>query len=305
MIFIAGGTGFVGRHLLESLKGRDIPVRCLVRDEKKGEWVRSLGFEAVKGDITDADSIQDVLDGAETVVHLVGVLKEEGNSTFDAVHVEGTQNLINESIASGVRKFFYQSALGADSGSPYKYLKTKARAEEFVTSSNISYTIFRPSLIVGRGDGFTERTKQLISAGPVVPVPGKGLAKFQPLYIKDWTKCFSAALEKEDAENRVYELGGPEQLTYIEILDQIMKVLNVSKTIVHLPMGITKLTLPFMGIARSFASVLGREIPDVTEELLSLLDEDNICDMDSIQKNFGFTPMRLSDALKEFLGEGE
>ncbi len=305
MIFIAGGTGFVGGHLLESLKGQDVPVRCLVRDEKKGEWVRSLGFEAVQGDITDADSLQDLLEGAETVVHLVGVLKEEGSATFDAVHVKGTQNLINESIANGVKKFFYQSALGADPGSPFKYLKTKGRAEEFVTSSNIPYTIFRPSLILGKGDGFTERTKQLISAGPVVPVPGKGLAKFQPLYIKDWTKCFSSALKKEDAGNRVYELGGPEQLTYIEILDQIMNALNVRKTIVHLPMGITKLMLPFMGIARSFVSVLGREIPDVTEELLSLLDEDNICDIDSIQKSFGFTPMRLSEALKEFLGEGE
>lgn len=301
MIFIAGGTGFVGRHLLESLKGSGTPVRCLVRDHEKAERLRSQGFQVLKGDMRDPHSLKGQLEGVKTVVHLVGIIQEEGAVTFRSVHVTGTQNLVHEATASGVGHFFYQSALGADTDSSFKYLRTKAEAEEVVRSSGIPYTIFRPSLIVGQGDGFTERTRQLISAGPVVPVPGRGLARFQPLYIKDWLHCFHGALSNPESRDRTYELGGPEHLTYNEILNEIMKALNVHKKIVHLPMGLTRFALPFMGMIQSAASALGRTIPDVTQELLSLLDQDNICEPDSVQKHFGRTPMTLAAALREFL----
>jgi uncharacterized protein YbjT (DUF2867 family) len=303
MIFIAGGTGFVGHHLLESLKEKTDSVRCLVRSDRKADWVKSLGFEAVVGDISDRVSLQEHLDGVETVVNLVGIIREDGDATFERAHVEGTRNLVNESLAVGVEQFFYQSALGADVNSSYKYCKTKALAEEIVRSSGIAYAIFRPSLIIGKGDGFTERMKMLLTAGPVVPIPGKGQARFQPLSIRDWIQCFHSILNQENFQNRTYELGGPEQLTYLEILEQIMKALRLQKPIVHLPVSLTRLSLPFMGLIRPLASALGREIPELTGELLSLLDEDNVCEIDSIQKNFGFEPQRLSETLKEFLGD--
>ena len=301
MIFIAGATGFVGRRLLDALQRERAAVRCLVRDENKADWVRSLGFEAVQGDITDADSLHGALDGAETVVHLVGIIEENAKSTFESVHVQGTRNLVNESVSSGVKRIFYQSALGADIQSPFAYLKTKAEAEKIVVSSDIPYTIFKPSLIVGKGDGFTERMRKLISAGPVVPVPGSGLARFQPLYIRDWLECFRLALIHGVSGNRIYEFGGPEQLTYNEILKEIMDVLEIKKPVIHVPMGVVRLSLPFMGAVRSVASALGREIPPVTDELLSLLGMDNVCDKDSIRKHFGFTPSRFKEALREFL----
>jgi NADH dehydrogenase len=301
MIFVAGATGFVGGHLLQSLKESTEPVRCLVRDEKKAEWLRARGVEAVLGDILDPASLGPAVEGADTIVHLVGIIAEAGGLSFDAVHVRGTENLVRAASASGARRFFYQSALGADRDSPYRYLQTKAQAEETLLSSKIPCTIFRPSLIVGSGDGFTIRTKQLISAGPVVPVPGRGLAKFQPIYIADWVRCFHAVLTKGDFENETFELGGPEQLTYLEILQEIMEVLKVRKKIVHVPTGLMRASLPFMGAARSLASALGREIPEVTSELLSLLDEDNICESDTIEKHFGFSPVRFADALREYL----
>ncbi|MEK6776861.1 MAG: NAD(P)H-binding protein [bacterium] len=301
MIFIAGGTGFVGRNLLDALQGEGASVRCLVRDEKKAEWVRSLGFEAVQGDITNADSLDGALEGVEAAVHLAGIIEEKPGSTFESVHVQGTRNLVSESAASGVKRIFYQSALGADIHSPFAYLKTKAEAEKIVISSDIPYTIFRPSLIVGKGDGFTERMKQLISAGPVVPVPGDGLARFQPVYIRDWLQCFRRAFINGGDRERIYEFGGPEQLSYNEILKEIMDALEIKKSVIHIPMGVARLSLPFMGAVRSFASALGREIPPVTDELLSLLGQDNICGEDSITKNFGFTPVRFSEALREFL----
>jgi len=301
MIFIAGGTGFVGRNLLRSFEGEGLPIRCLVRDAGKGEWVRSLGFETVSGDITDEDSLRGVMDGVKTVVHLVGIIEEKPGRSFQDVHVRGTENLVNEAIAAGVGNFFYQSALGADPGSSSSYLNTKARAERVVISANIPYTIFRPSLIVGPGDGFTERMKQLLSAGPVVPVPGDGNSRFQPLYIEDWIRCFSAFLEGGGLENRVLEIGGPEQLTYNEILTAMMKALKIAKPVVHLPMGLLRTSLPFQGVLRSFAELFGREIPAVTGELLSLLSRDNLCEIDSIEKHFNFSPLPFTEAVKKFL----
>lgn len=303
MIFIAGGTGFVGHHLLTALEGQGCPVRCLVRNEQKVERITNLGFEAVVGDLSDAGSLAGKLDGVRTLIHLVGIIEEQGNTTFESVHVKGTENLINEAIAAGVKHLFYQSALGADPGSPFAYLNTKARAETVVTSSGIDYTIFRPSLIVGEGDGFTERMRQLVTLGPVVPVPGDGTARFQPLFIDDWRRAFQKVLDEEVERNRTYEIGGPEQLTYNEILQEILNVLDLQKPVVHLPMGLTRMSLPFMGLARSAASLLGREIPGVTADLLALLSRDNICETDSMEKFFGVKPVRFAEALKIFLGK--
>jgi len=301
MIFVAGGTGFVGRHLMAAMQGEGKSLRCLVRDRKKSEWVEPFGFESVQGDISDPESLTGRMDGADTLIHLVGIIEESGGATFESIHVKGTENLVNEAIAAGVQQIFYQSALGADPESPFPYLSTKARAEEIVIHSGIDYTIFRPSLIVGEGDGFTERMKQLVSLGPVVPVPGDGTARFQPLYIDDWFQAFQQVLNGTVEQNRVFELGGPEQLTYNEILQEILKVLKLDKSIVHLPMGLTRLSLPFMGLARSAASLLGKEIPGVTADLLALLSRDNICAVDSMEKSFGVKPIPFPVALRSFL----
>ena len=302
MIFIAGGTGFVGRHLLPALKGKGGSVRCLVRNEKKAERVTQLGFEAVVGDLSDAGSLAGKLDGVRTVVHLVGIIEEQGSATFESVHVKGTENLVNEAIAAGVKQIFYQSALGADKESPFPYRSTKAKAEEIVIASGIDYTIFRPSLIVGEGDGFTERMRQRGSLGPVVPVPGDGTSGFQPLFINDWCRAFQKVIEGGEERNRIYEFGGPEQLTYNEILKEILSVLNLDKSIVHMPMGLTRMSLPFMGLARSAASLLGNEIPGVTADLLALLSRDNICAIDAMEKSFGVKPLPFAEALRSFLG---
>ncbi len=301
MIFITGATGFVGRNLLEALKEEHTPIRCLVRDDRKAALIRSLDCEIVKGDVTDPSSLEGALDDVETVVQLVGIIEERGDATFKKVHVDGTANLISKSVNKGVKRIFYQSALGSDINSPFNYLKTKAEAEDMVRSSGIPFIIFRPSLIVGKGDGFTEKIKQLLSVGPVVPVPGSGNAKFQPVYVKDWCKCFMKAIEREISTGITYEFGGPEHLNYNEILKMIMIALNIRKPIVHIPMSATKMSLPFMGMIGSIASALGKEIPSITGELLSLLSIDNICEIDSIQRNFGFIPLSFKEALADFL----
>ncbi len=237
-------------------------------------------------------------------MHLAGIIEEGKDQTFEKVHVEGTRHLIHEAIQRGVKRVVFQSALGADNASPYAYLRTKGEAEEIVRTSGLPYTILRPSLIIGDGDGFTERMKQLIAAGPVVPVPGDGNAKFQPLYIGDWVTCFMHILKEDLFGTMTYEIGGPEHLTFNKILGQLMSALGTEKRIVHIPTGAVRMSLPFIGIISSAAGLVGKKIPQLTNELLSLLTIDNICETDSIEKYFGFKPTPFAASLKKFLSKG-
>ncbi len=306
--FIAGGTGFIGSYLVNALSKREYAARCLVRTEEKAAVCRKAGFEAVIGDITNKESLKGKLKNCDIIVHLVGIIEEKGNMTFEKVHVEGTKNLVDEAKKSDVKHIFYQSALGASITSQAKYQKTKAEAEEIVKSSGIPYTIFRPSLVIGQGDGFTEKLKELVKLGPFVPIPGDGNAKFQPIYIDDWAKCFmkifSDASRITHHASRIYEFGGPEHLTYNEIVLQIMEAMGINKNIIHIPLGIIELSLPFSGISRKIGNLLGKKIPSVTSEQLRLLQLDNICAKDSVEKIFEFAPLTYREALKRFIFDG-
>lgn len=298
VFFIAGATGFVGEHLVKAMKERGLNARCLVRDPVKSPVCSQLGFESHAGDITDRESLRGALEGAETVVHLVGIIEEKGSLGFRKVHVEGTENLVSEAKAAGVERFFYQSALGASLDSKSSYLKTKAEAEEIVKGSGMQHVIFRPSLIIGNGDGFTERMMKIIKAAPVIPVPGRGEARFQPLFIGDWIKCFFKAEEDRASKGRSYDLGGPEQITYNDILRKIMKAMGVRKKIIHIPLGLAYAGLP---VARGLSGVFTPGVPAPTIEQLSLLNTDNVCRVDAVKDAFGFEPEGFEEALESFI----
>lgn len=304
-IFIAGGTGFIGQHLLTALKNEGYKARCLVRTKARAAGCMDSGSEAVVGDITDRASLKGALNSIDMVIHLVGIIEDKGDMTFERVHVEGTSNLVDEAKKAGVRRFFYQSALGASLTSSSRYQKTKAEAEEIVKASGIPYTIFRPSLVIGEKDGFTGKLRELVTLGPIVPVPGNGNARFQPIYIDDWVKCFMNifpdASRITNQESRIYEFGGPEQLTYNELATQLMDEMGIKKSIIHMPMMLAKAGVPFMGISRMLGGLFGRKIPTVTAEQLELLGKDNICDLNSVETLFGFKPITYKEALRRFV----
>lgn len=301
MIFIAGGTGFIGQNLLRALKDSNYRIRCLARTEERAALCIRRGFEAVTGDITNRESLKGALEGIELVIHLVGIIEERGEMTFQKVHVEGTRNLVDEAKRAGVKHFFYQSALGASLNSDAAYQRTKAEAEEIVKGSGIPYTIFRPSLVIGERDGFTEKLKELVRLGPFVPIPGTGEARFQPIYVEDWVRCFLSIIGKEEAIGRIYEFGGPEHLTYNEMVLQLMEVMGIKKIVIHMPMSLAKMGIPFIGLGNKIGKLIGKKIPTATSEQLMLLGRDNICDIDSVMRLFGFEPIKYKEALRMFI----
>ncbi len=293
MILVTGGTGFVGTHLIRRLRKDDIAVRVVVRNPFKAQPLKDLGVDVVQGDMADAASLEQAAAGCERVVHLVGIIQETTGATFRGVHVDGTRNLLGASRKAGVRQFLYQSALGTRPGAKSAYHKTKWEAEELVRASTIPFTILRPSLIYGPGDQFTIRLSDMLKLSPVLPVIGSGTSKIQPIYIDDVTECIATAVAGDCCLNEIYEIGGPEQLTYEEVFHAIAEAMGVKRPPVHLPLLLVKT------MARMFETVL--PAPPVTTDQLIMLQEDNICSLRDIRDAFGIEPITFRDGLEKFI----
>jgi uncharacterized protein YbjT (DUF2867 family) len=290
MVFVAGGTGFIGSHFLRILKDSGRDAKCLVHSPAKGSVCTSMGFTTSTGDITERDSIRGAFGGVDTVVHLVGIIEERGKQTFLKVHFQGTVNLVEEASLAGVKRFVYVSAIGADLDSRFAYHRTKAQAEETVKASGIPYTILRSSLVIGPGGGFVGKMLDLMNApGPFIPVPGSGETKFQPIFVEDLARCILRAMDNPRAAGRTYEVGGPEHLSYDELLMILADVLGHKKSLLHIPMGL------MMPIVRVFEKT---GLSPVTSDQLGLLSRDNTCDPDAVRKEFGFEPIPYRRAVE-------
>jgi uncharacterized protein YbjT (DUF2867 family) len=293
MILVIGGTGFVGSHLVRRMRKEGIPLRALVRNPDKAQALADLGVEAFPGDLSNKASLEKAVAGVERVIHLVGIIQEAPGATFKSVHVEGTRNLVEAARKAGVRHFFYQSALGTRPGAKSEYHKTKWQAEELVRASGIPYTILRPSLIYGPGDQFTLRLAEIIRQSPVLPVIGSGKSKVQPIAIDDVVSCIVKAVSSDAFLNEIYEIGGPEQLTYEEVTRAIAGALGISRPAVHVPM------LFIRPMALVLETLLPK--PPVTTDQLIMLREDNVCSMRDIREVFGIEPENFQEGLKKFI----
>ncbi|MBI5970850.1 MAG: complex I NDUFA9 subunit family protein [Deltaproteobacteria bacterium] len=300
MIFITGATGFVGRNLVEELLRRSFKLRCLVRDTDKASWLRGLGCELVKGDVTDAASVTAGLtQGVTTVIHLVGILFEtkgagrELPSSFEDIHVIGARNVVEACKAKGVTRYLHVSALGARPGARSRYHKTKWAGEEIVRASGLEYTIFRPSVIFGKEDKFTNMFARAMRLTPVFMVPGPGKNKMSPVYVKDLVCAMADSPANEGAKRKTFEIGGQQILTLDEIIDAIAAAIGRRIVKFHAPM-------PFMNLAAAvFEAFLAR--PPITRDTLLMLEEDNVAGENALTGFFNLKPVGFSEGIKAYL----
>ena len=293
MILVTGGTGFVGGHLIRRLRQEGLPVRTLARHPDRAQPLKDLGVEVVLGDISEKISLEKAAEGSERVIHLVGIIQETPGVTFRGVHVEGTRNVIEAARKAGVRHFFHQSALGTRPGAKSEYHRTKWEAEELVRQSGIPHTILRPSLIYGLGDGFTIRLSEMLKLVPVMPVIGSGKSRVQPVYIDDVVSCIVKAVTGDAFLNEIYEIGGPDQLTYEEVTKAIAEAMGIKRPSVHVPLFFMK------PIARALETVLSN--PPLTRDQLIMLQEDNVCSLRDIRDAFGIEPLAFREGLRKFI----
>ena len=294
-IFLTGGTGFVGRNITEALGNR--PLRLLVRDRAGAAAVASPDVEVVEGDVTRPETLRGAMDGCEAVIHLVAIIEEEAGATFDGVIRGGTVNVVAVAQQAGVRRFLHMSALGTRNDPRFGYFEAKWQAEKAVEQSGIPWTIFRPSIIFGPGDGFVTLLAKLIKTAPVIPVVGSGRSLFQPIAVKDVAAAFARALDDPATAGHIYELGGGKIYTYEELLDAVSRQLGVSKPKVHLPTGLMK------GVLRLTSPLPKALRPPVTSEQLKMLAIDNATNRSATAELIGREPIRLEDGL-DYLGSG-
>jgi uncharacterized protein YbjT (DUF2867 family) len=285
-VFIAGGTGFVGGNLVRALGDR--PVRLLVRSAAKSGPLKKLNVELVEGDITNPASLAGALDGCDVVINLVAIIKERSGVTFDGVIRQGTENVVAEARRAKPGRFIQMSAMGAQDNPAFPYLDAKWHAEKAVEASGIPYTIFRPSVIFGPGDEFINTLAKLIKSAPVIPVVGSGTSKFQPVNVRDVVDSFVEAIDSDASVNQIYELGGPDILTYEQMLDAIATRLGKQKPKVHVPVSLMKFVVAMTGPLPDALK------PPVTSEQLKMLALDNCTDDSATGKLTGRAPAPLA-----------
>ena len=295
MILVTGATGFVGSHLVKRLRKEGLKVRAVTRTPAKAQSLADLGAEVVPGEIDDPASLEAAAQGCDRVIHLVGIIQEGRGFTFRSVHVEGTRNVLDAAKKAGIGHFVYQSAVGSREGAKSQYHRTKWEAENLVRASGIPYTILRPSLIYGPGDLFTIRISEMIKVSPVLPVIGTGRSKIQPIFIDDVVECLRKIVTSESFINKIYEIGGPDELTYEAVTKAIARAMGVDRPVVHMPLFFMRT------MAKVAETVLSK--PPVTTDQLIMLQEDNVCSLRDIREVFGIEPVKFREGLSRFLGK--
>jgi NADH dehydrogenase len=294
-VFVTGATGFVGRAVVHALRAEGYLVRCLVRRGSERD-LKGLGaIERVEGDVLSRHGLEEDMAGCQAVVHLVGIIQEHPTRgvTFENVHVQGTRNVVNAAVGAGVRRFVHMSALGTRPGARARYHRTKWAAEEAVRGSGLSWTIFRPSIIYGRGDGLVTMLARMVRRMPVVPVIGAGRNRLQPVPVEHVAEGFARALAMPLAEKQTYDVAGPDTVTMVQLLDLIGAALGRRRVRkLHLPLELMR------PLARAFHTVPG--FP-VTPDQLLMLEEDNAGDPSAFYATFGIEPMPLATGLGRLL----
>ncbi len=289
-VLITGGSGFVGRALVRQLAADGHEVFAGSRGGQSVE-----GAQGVPLDVTDFGS---VLRATETVqpqavAHLVGIIAESGAHTFEAVHVAGTRHLL--AAAPRGARYLHMSALGAKLGSASGYFDSKARAEGLVWDSGLNATVFRPSLIFGVGDDFFGNVlKNLVGAAPLVPVIGDGHFPFRPVSVEDVARAFAGALNKPETAGATYDLTGPDEYSFEELLRLELDALGQDKPLLHVPLWAMNLAVPLMQVLPT---------PPITRDQYLMLLAGNTADPQPAQRVFDLPMHHLKPALPKILGQ--
>ena len=292
VVAVTGATGYVGRYVVEQLLRREHEVRALVRDPAQAGWLKDRGgVTLVEGNLENPASLQQLVAGAQAVVHLVGIIVEVGRQTFERVHVQGTRALLEAARAAGVSKFVHMSALGARAdkeATPYH--RTKAAAEELVRSSGLPHVILRPSLIAGPGNEVLKTLVGMLRMSPLVPVIGNGLYQLQPIAAEDAAEAFAVAVEEPQITG-TFDIAGPQALTYHQVLDELEQALGVRRQRVPVPVTIVRFS--------AYAGMVLPNLNPITPDQLQMLLEGSTTTRNAIESTFHVTPRRFADVARE------
>lgn len=242
---VFGGSGFVGRHTVSALARRGYRVRAAVRRPDLAGHLQPMGAvgqtQPVQANVRYPDSVRAAVVGADVVINLVAVLAPTGHQTFDALHVDGARRVAKAAREAGAKRFIHVSAIGASPTAGSNYAKTKAEGEEAVKEEFPGAIIVRPSIVFGTEDAFFNRFAAMTRLSPVLPLIGGGRTMFQPVYVGDLAAAIAKLANGAGDPGRIYEIGGPEKLSFRELLDRTQEYAGRKRMYLRMPFWLAKL----------------------------------------------------------------
>ena len=290
-VLVAGGTGFVGRHVVAKLSGAGHDVIVLTRTRERARDLLLLPtVRIVEADPFDAAILARWTRGATAAINLVGTLHQRGRDTFERVHVDFPRALLAACRKAGVARILHMSALAAADDAASLYLRSKATGEAIVAESGLAWTIFRPSVIFGRGDTFLNLFARLANVFPVIPLAA-AKSRFQPVFVGDVAECFARALVDDETTGKRYSLCGPKAYTLQELVAYAAETSGHPRPIVPLGPGLANVQ------ARVMEWLPG---PLLTRDNLASMQHDSVCE-GAFPREFGIIPTALEAIAPEYL----
>jgi NADH dehydrogenase len=280
LVTIVGGSGFVGRYAVRALAKDGYRIRAACRRPDLAGYLQPMGdvgqIQPVQANLRFPESVRKAVDGANVVINSVGILASGGAQTFKAVHVDGARAVARAAREAGAKRFIHISAIGASPSSPAHYAQTKAAGEAAVLEEFPSAVILRPSIVFGPEDEFFNRFAAMARISPALPLIGGGRTRFQPIFVGDVGEAILHVANGAGASGAIYELGGPEVLTFRELLERTLTYAGRKRGLISMPFWLAKLqallTWP-----------LPNSIRPLTVDQVRLLESDNVVSKDAIK----------------------
>ncbi|WP_150496080.1 complex I NDUFA9 subunit family protein [Roseibium aquae] len=302
LVTVFGGSGFIGRHVVQALAKRGYRVRAAVRRPDLAAHLQPLGVPGqimpIQANLRVRWSVDRAVEGADAVVNCVGILAPSGKQTFDAVQAFGPRAIAEAAQAAGVMRITHVSAIGADANSKSAYARSKAAGEAGILETLPDSIILRPSIVFGPEDEFFNKFASMAKLAPALPLIGGGHTKFQPVYVSDVAEAVALAVDGKLTPGTVYELGGPEIQSFKQCLELMMDITGRRRLLAPLPFPV--------------ASAMGRimqllPFAPITVDQVELLKTDNIVSEQAVNEGrtltgIGISPSTLRTILPTYLG---
>ncbi|WP_317992518.1 complex I NDUFA9 subunit family protein [Bartonella gliris] len=305
LITVFGGSGFVGRHVVESLTKRGYRVRIAVRCPEKAYYMLQIGevgqTQMLKTDVKHRASVERALLGADGAVFLPGSLTQANQSSFQKTQIDGAENVSELTAEAGI-SLIYMSALVANQNASFLYARVKSMSEKIVHNKHPQAIIMRPSVIFGPEDCFFNTLANLSCFLPIMPLFGGGQSKLQPVYVGDIAEFVIRALEGQVISGKSYDLGGPQIITFQNALENILKIIHRKKIILSMPLSAGLLIGGLLGTIGKLPLV-----PTVTTaDQIRFLQVNNIVSQEAIENGYtlegvGITPRAMAALLPSYL----